>query len=229
MRALDVMTSDVIAVKPDATVMQVAEIFVAHRISAVPVVDRNGMLVGIVSEGDLLRRAEIGTDRRRSWWLQFISSNRSLAAEYVKCHSHKVADVMTTEVITVDEATPIADIADLLETRHIKRVPVVRDGRPVGIVSRADLIRALAVLSGPGIDSKADDQAIRARLLAELKDQKWSAANPASVVVIDGVIHLWGYVLSEEERRALCVAAENIPGVKAVQDHTVEAATALPG
>lgn len=221
MRALDVMTANVVTVPAHATVQDVARLFVAHRISAAPVVDSKGNMVGIVSEGDLLRRAELGTERRRSWWLDLITTYSEQAAEYVRSHAQRVTDVMTKEVISVDEATPIADIAELLESRHIKRVPVVRDGKPVGIVSRANLVQALASLA-PGADTRSacDDQVIRSQLLEELGRQKWSIGTPANIVVHDGVIHLWGFVLSEQEQHALRVAAENVPGVKAVEDHT---------
>ncbi len=223
MRALDVMTDEVITIDVNATVEQVANLFINSGISAAPVVDDTGKMVGIISEGDLLRRAEIGTERRRSTWLEFVSSNRDLAAEYIKAHSHRAGDLMTTDVISVEESTPIREIAELLETRHIKRVPVLRKGKPVGIVSRANLIQALAtVINTRKSDTAAGDQAIRTHLLAELRNKKWSGANAANVVVQDGVVHLWGYVLSEQERRALCVAAENVPGVKSVEDHTVE-------
>ena len=230
MRALDVMTPDVITISSEATVQQVASLLVERHISAVPVVDDRGRMVGIVSEGDLMRRAELGTERRRSWWLEFISSNRGLAADYVKSHARKVSDVMTTDVISIVEAMPVTDVADLLESRHIKRVPVLRDGKPVGIVSRANLIQALVAMAGSNpADANTDDQIIRSRLLDELRQQRWSAASPANVVVQDGVIHLWGYVLSEQERHALRVAAENIPGVKGVEDHTLETPIAPMG
>lgn len=220
MRALDVMTSPVVTVSSNATVVEVARLFVERRISAAPVVDEHGAMVGVVSEGDLLHRAEIGTERRRSWWLDSISSSRDLAAEYVKSHSCKVSDVMTKAVISVDEATPISDIADILERKRIKRVPVLRDGKPVGVVSRANLVQALAAFARePGRQSDASDQAIREHFLAGLKGQKWIGAVSTTVVVRDGVIHLRGDVASDRERQALHVAAENIPGVKAVEDH----------
>ena len=221
MRASDVMTVEVVTASADATVQEVARLLVAHRISAVPVVDGAGKLLGIISEGDLLRRAELGTERRRSWWLELISTSRELAADYVRSHAQRVADLMSRDVVTVGEDTPIADIADLLESRHIKRVPVVRDGRPVGIVSRANLVQALASLA-PGADNgkASNDQAIRDRLLDELARQKWSVATPANIVVHHGVIHLWGYLLSEQEQQALRVAAESLVGVRAVKDHT---------
>src|ERR1700757_4532857 len=145
MRAMDVMTSEVITVDEDASVQSVAKLMAKHGISAVPVVDKHDRVIGMVSEGDLLHRAETGTERRRSWWLEMMSSTNKLAGDYIKSHSGRIRDVMTRDVVSVTEETPVANIAVLLETNRIKRVPVVRDGKLVGIVSRANLVRALAM------------------------------------------------------------------------------------
>jgi CBS domain-containing protein len=144
MKAADVMVSAVISVRPNARVEEVAGILLASRISAVPVIDEQGELLGIVSEGDLMRRAEAGTDRSRSWWLEYLTGKQVLAAEYVKSHSHKVTDVMTRSVITATPDTSLSEIATLLERNRIKRVPIVQNGKVVGIVSRANLLQALA-------------------------------------------------------------------------------------
>ena len=141
MRAADVMTSEVITVGENASVQEAAKLMAEHGISAVPVVDRDNCVIGMVSEGDLLHRAEIGTERRRSWWLDIMASTNRLAGEYVKAHSGKVRDVMTRDVVSVTEEAPVAGIAILLETHRIKRVPVLRDGKLAGIVSRANLVR----------------------------------------------------------------------------------------
>jgi CBS-domain-containing membrane protein len=220
MQAVDVMTRDVITVGEGASVTEVAKLLAEHGISAVPVVDRDRRVIGMVSEGDLLHRAETGTERRRAWWLDMVAATNQLAREYVKTHSQTVRDVMTRDVISVTETTPLADIAVLLETRAIKRVPVLRDGRLVGIVSRANLVRALAMTvteepAGP----VNDDQALREKLLAELKNQRWAEVAPANVTVSNGVVHLWNSYASEDERRALLAAAHNIPGVRRVEDH----------
>lgn len=220
MRAADVVTSEVISVGEDALVQDAAKLMADHGISAVPVVARESRVIGMISEGDLLHRAETGTERRRSWWLDMIASTNRLAGEYVKSHSGQVKDVMTGNVISVTEETPVGDIAILLETNRIKRVPVLRDGKLVGIVSRANLVRALAMTiderpSGAG----ADDRAIRDKLLAELKAQRWAEVSPANITVRDGVVHLWSSYYSEQEKRALVVAAEGIPGVRRVEDH----------
>jgi CBS-domain-containing membrane protein len=230
MHAIDVMTSEVISVDENATVPAVARLLADRGISAVPVVDKDNQVIGMVSEGDLLHRAETGTERRQAWWLDMMASTNKLAGDYIKSHSGKVNDVMTRDVVSVTETTPVADIALLLETNRIKRVPVVRDGKLVGIVSRANLVRALAMTideapSGAG----ADDQAIRDKLLTELKAQKWAEVSPANVTVKDGVVHLWSSYLSEQEKRALVVAAENIPGVRRVEDHMRRVPTRLLG
>ena len=220
MRAMDVMTADVITVKENASVRDVAKLLAERGISAVPVVDDDNRIIGMVSEGDLLHRAETGTERRRSWWLELMASTNELAVDYVRSHGGSVKDVMTRDVISVSDTTPVADIAILLEKNRIKRVPVVRDGRLVGIVSRANLVRALAMtVNEASSDAGSDDRAIRDKLLAELQAQKWAEVAPANVTVRDGVVHLWSSYYSEEEKRALIVAAENIPGVRRVEDH----------
>jgi CBS domain-containing protein len=220
MRAKDVMTSEVITVSENATVPEAAKLMAEHGISGVPVVDKDNRVTGMVSEGDLLHRAETGTERRRSWWLDMVSSTNKLAGEYIKSHSGKVKDVMTRDILSVTAETPVADVAILLETNRIKRVPVLRDGKLVGIVSRANLVRALAMTISEAPDgAEADDRAVRDRLLAELKAQKWAEVSPANVTVKDGVVHLWSSYLSQQEKRALVVAAENIPGVRRVEDH----------
>ena len=191
-----------------------------HGISALPVVDKNGRVIGIVSEGDLLHRAETATELRRSWWLEMMTSTNQLAGEYIRSHSAKVTDVMTRNVLSVTETTSVADIALLLETNRIKRVPVLRDGKLVGIVSRANLVQALAMtINQSPSGAEAEDRTIREKLLAELKAQKWAEVSPANVTVKDGVVHLWSSYLSQQEKRALIVAAENIPGVRRVEDH----------
>jgi len=219
MRAMDVMTSEVITVGQNTSVQTVAKLLAERGISAVPVVDRENRVIGMVSEGDLLHRAETGTERRRSWWLDMMASTNKLAGDYVKSHSGKVRDVVTRDVISVTETTPVADIAILLETNRIKRVPVVRDGKLVGIVSRANLVRALGMTINEPSSTEADDRTIRDKLLAELKAQRWAEVSPANVTVKDGIVHLWSSYLSEQEKRALVVAAENTPGVRRVEDH----------
>jgi CBS domain-containing protein len=217
MRARDLMTRDVITVRPETSVKDVAQILLSHRISAVPVTSADGALIGIVSEGDLLRRAETGTERPKSWWLDLIASPEQRASEYVKSHATHVRDVMTAKVVTIDEDTPAAEIATLLEERKIKRAPVTKDGRVVGIVSRADLLRGIATAK---LDQAAPgDDAIRAAIVKRLRDEAGVRDWLMNVTVANGVVHLWGGVRSEAERRAAHVAAETAPGVCEVEDH----------
>ena len=171
MHAIDVMTSAVVTVDENATVQAAAKLLLEHRISAVPVVDKDNRVIGMVSEGDLLHRAETGTEQRRSWWLEMMTSTNQLAAEYIKSHSAKVKDAMTCDVISVTEETAVADIAVLLETHRIKRVQVLRDRRLVGIVSRADLFHML-VSGGSKSTNEDRDRTIRDRLIAALHKQK---------------------------------------------------------
>jgi CBS domain-containing protein len=212
------MTPDVICAAPETPVSELIRLMLDNRISAVPIVG-DGQIVGIVSEGDLLRRAETGTEAHPSRWLELVTSTSRLAADYTRTHGRKAAEVMTHEVVTVADTTPIAEIAQLLEAKRIKRVPVIRDGRLVGIVSRRNLLQALASrLSAPPVT--ADDRTIREAFYAELRRQVWAGC-PGSInaVVADGVVHLWGIAQDDERRQALVVAAENIPGVRMVEDH----------
>jgi CBS domain-containing protein len=221
MKARDVMVSPIITVPPTASVKDLAGIFLERRISAVPVVDDHGKLVGIVSEGDLLHRAEAGTQRQRPWWLLALTDDRALAADYVKAHAHKVSDVMTTEVITAAPETPLHEIASLLEKYSIKRVPIVRDGQIVGIVSRANLIQAVASYR-KRLDIQPSDATIRDKLLTHLKAQRWAHTGLLNATVTDGVVDLWGISNSDAERKAVRVAAESMPGVHAVNDHLIK-------
>ncbi len=221
MQAADVMISNVITVGPDAQLQDVAQTLLTNRISGMPVVAPDGRLVGIVSEGDLMRRVEIGTGRHRSWWLAILTGREVLAAEYVKEHSRKVSDVMTQEVITVTPETPLYDIATLLERNGIKRVPVVKDGKVVGIVSRANLLQALAGHRTPIEGRAPSDTAIRESVMARLNSEPWSRPTLINVTVQDGNVELWGIVDTQVEKKAVRVAAEVTPGVRAVSDHLI--------
>jgi CBS domain-containing protein len=220
MKAADVMVREVVTVSPDASVQDVANIMLASRISAVPVIAESGELLGVVSEGDLMRRVESDTGRRRSWWLSAFIGNQVLAAEYVKEHSRRVADVMTRKVITATPKTPLHVIADLLEKNAIKRVPIVEGGRVVGIVSRANLVQALASMGKSAVAGKQlDDDAIRDSVIARLRAEPWSRPALVNVIVHDGTVDLWGVVDSPSERKAARVAAEITPGVRNVNDN----------
>jgi CBS domain-containing protein len=234
---MDVMTTNVLTVDPDTPVQAVAQLLSERGIGGVPVVDAANHLVGILSEGDLLHRVETGTERRperltgrrRSWWLDTIGSPQELARDYLKSHGRTAEDVMTRDVITVTDTTELADVAMLLETKRIKLVPVLCDGKLVGIVSRANLVRALAATkSNPAMDDDSDDRAVRERLLAELTGQEWFKVKEwfkiwaADIIVRDRVVHFWFSVdHSEEERRAAHIVAENIAGVRRVEEHIV--------
>ncbi len=220
MNAKDIMTSPVITVGPETSVREIAALLLERRISGVPVVEK-GRLVGLVSEADLLHRHEIGTDRvapTGSWWLRLFSDDRS-PEDYVKSHARQARDVMTREVVSVTADTSAAEIANLLESRGIKRVPVLRGERLIGIVSRANLIQALAVDKRSRKPARpSDDHTIRERLLAELESQPWWRMS-SNLIVTDGIVHYWGIINAEDERQAARVAAENVPGVHKVEDH----------
>ena len=221
MNAKDVMTRDVISVAPDATVLEAARVMLQHRISGLPVVDSAGKLVGIVSEGDFLRRGETQTQRRRSRWLEFLIGPGKMAAEYTRSHGNKVSEVMTEEVQTVDENAALEDIVELMERRHIKRVPVLGDGKVTGIVTRSNLMHAMVSLARMAPKTAQDDAAIREQLRAVMHREQWAPAAMTNIIVSDGVVEIWGVIVDERQREALKVAAENIPGVKAVKDHLV--------
>ena len=219
MKAQEVMTRRVISIEAEAPVMQAVRLMLQYRISGLPVVDAKGNLVGIVTEGDFLRRGEIGTQRRRARWLEFLIGPGRLANEYVHACGRKVGEVMTPGPRTITEDTPVEEIVRLMERYRIKRLPVVRDQQLVGIVSRANIMHALVSLSH-GAKAPADgDAAIREQILAECEKQAWAPL--VNVVVRDGIVHLWGTITDDRQRQALIVASENIPGVKAVHDHLV--------
>ena len=221
MKAKDIMTTPVISVRPDTSVKEMVRLLADHRISAVPVIDGTQRLVGIVSEGDLIRRPEADTATRRSWWLYVFSSLETAAAQYAKSYGLLARDVMTPKPITVTEDASAAEIAEILESFHIKHVPVVSDDRIVGIVSRANLVQALASAQTALSQRIDDDAVIRDNVIAALSGQPWETALPKNVIVQQGVVHLWGMVNSVEERAAVRVATERTPGVKRVEDHLV--------
>jgi CBS domain-containing protein len=219
MNAADVMVSNVITVGADATVREVAGLLLKNRISAVPVVSQSGDILGIVSEGDMLRRVESHTLRHRSWWLRLLTADTELRNEFVKSHSHKVVDVMTRKVLTVSPETPLGEIASVLERNGIKRVPVVKDGKLVGIVSRANLLQAIATIGTTPVT--VDDATLRGKVMSQLDRQPLSWRALINVIVHDGTVELWGMVDSESEKRAARVAAEVTPGVRAVADNLI--------
>jgi CBS domain-containing protein len=223
MKATEIMTREVVSVASDTPIRNIAKLMVDQRISGVPVID-HGKLVGIISENDLVRRVELGTEKTRSRWVQFLTSNDTLLAEYVRARGRVARDVMTTNVVTVAPDDSIAAIAEVLETRHIKRVPVVDGGKVVGIVSRANLLQALVAVGSAKVAlAPTDDAVIHDAIVAEIEKIAWLPSAPMNnVTVSNGIVHLWGYVGSENERRAVHYAAERAAGVKAVRDHRSE-------
>jgi CBS domain-containing protein len=219
MRVKDVMTPTVISIGADEPVVKAARLMLQNRISGLPVVDAEGELIGVVTEGDFLRRREIGTERRRPKWLEFIVGPGKLAQEYVHASGRKVEEIMTPDPWTCDEDDTLDDVVEVMERRHIKRLPVIRAGRMVGVVSRANLMHALASLSRELPAAAGGDSAIRDAVIAAFGRQAW--APHVNVVVNNGVVELWGVVTDERERQALVVAAENVPGVAKVHDHLV--------
>jgi len=221
MLARDVMTSSPITVAPDTPVTEVATLLLEKRISAVPVVEADGRIVGIVSEGDLLRRADTQTEQRRSSWLELLLDRNVTSADFVKTHGTRARDVMTPDVVAVTSDTPLAEIASLLERRRIKRVPVVDNGRLVGIVSRANLLQGLVAQPRVAVaaDVQTRDAEIRSRLDEILQEVPGVDLRRINAVVKNGTVFLWGTVKSDNQRRALMVAAESVPGVERVEDN----------
>ena len=221
MRASDVMTSTVITVNPETPVEDVARLLVERQISGVPVVDAHNRVIGILTEGDLFRRHELGTERRRGRWLEMFTSNVTLASEYVRSHGRTAEEVMVRDVIAVTPDTPLERIADIFETERIKRVPVIEDGRLLGIVSRGNLLQALGSIGYWEPSTADDDRRIRDQVLAEFTRLSWGLDSESNVVVASGIVHLWGLVGTRQEQAALRAAAEAIPGVKGTMDHTI--------
>lgn len=220
MHARDVMTSPAISASPQTTLPEIVQLMLEHRISGIPIIDNSQKLVGLVSEGDLVRRKEIGLEQKHSWWLSMFGNAAVLAEEFTKSHGVTAKDVMTNKVITAAEDTPLWKIAETLEKEKIKRVPVVRDGRVVGIVSRANLLQALTLQQNTKLDQPSrEDNAIREEFLQLLKDESWAELSHVNVMVSDGVVHLWGSVRTEAQRQALSVAAKGIAGVRDVVNH----------
>jgi CBS domain-containing protein len=219
MLAADVMTPSVITVAPGDSVKDVARLLLQKQISGAPVVDSRGAVVGVVSERDLMRRAEIDTEEKRSWWGRMWAGHERIARDYVRTHARSVADVMSSPAITASADMPLREVATLMERKGIKRIPIVDEGRLVGIVSRANLLRAFVAHYAAPTSEVADDAAIRDRIYERLDAQSLVAPYKLNVVVDEGVVELWAAVNSETERKAIRIAAETTPGVKAVREH----------
>jgi len=218
MRAHQIMTKPVVAIAPDATIVEAANIMLRRHISGLPVIDAAGKLVGIVSEGDFIRRSEIGTGRRRGRWLQFILGPGKSASDFVHEHGRKIVEVMTESPVTVTEDTSLAEIADLMEKKNIKRLPVVRGDNVVGMITRANLLQTVASLARQIPDPTADDDHIRNRIIGAMEKNDWCPYG-LKVIVRDGIVHLSGVITEDRARQAAIVATENVEGVRKVHDH----------
>ncbi|HXZ00429.1 MAG TPA: CBS domain-containing protein [Stellaceae bacterium] len=221
MKVSDIMTRGAVTVTADSTIEAAARLMLSHRISGLPVVDAAGAVIGIVTEGDLLRRVEIGTEARRGRWFELLVGPGRLAGDYVRSHARKVGEVMTREVAGIGPEAPLAEAVALMERRHVKRLPVIDGGRVVGILSRANLLSALLEMLAAPTPGAGSDREIRERVLAEIDKQRWAPRVSIDVAVSQGIVELHGAITDERERTALRVAAENVPGVKGVRDHLV--------
>jgi CBS domain-containing protein len=221
MKAKDVMTRNVVTIAPHAPIFAALQLMMQHNISGLPVVDDKQDLVGIVTEGDFLRRAETGTERQRSRWFEFLLGPGALAGDYVRSHARRVDEVMTADVHSVAEDAPLDAIVALMEKHRVKRIPVVRGDELVGIVSRANLLHALAGIIGEIEPGPASDETIRDRILAEFDRQTWASRQLIDVTVRKGVVDLWGSVFDARQRQAAKVAAENVAGVQSVNTHII--------
>ncbi|MFO7908440.1 MAG: CBS domain-containing protein [Halomonas sp.] len=218
MQAVDIMTKDVISVGPEEEVSAIAQLLLNHHISAVPVIDESHQVLGIVSEGDLMRRIRKEDGKESSWWLSLFAGHKD-PADYVKTHGRKADEVMTVNPMTIEEDAPLHKIARLLEKHRIKRVPVVKEGKLVGIVSRANLLQGLATEAAASDGALKDDRAIRDAILDEIEDNTGVRSAAISVTVSNGVAELWGLIDSSDQRKAIEVAAENTPGVTRVENN----------
>jgi CBS-domain-containing membrane protein len=219
MQARDIMTKDVVTAGADTTVSEIAALLVLHHISAVPVV-ADGQLLGIVSQTDLAHRSETGTEKRRKWWLEVFADPDSMAREYVKSHGHKARDVMTRVVVSVPQDASLAEVADVLDTHRIRQVPVTSGGQLVGMISRADLVRALAEATITASKRpRPDNGTLQKAVWEQVKAQPWLKSAFVNLSVKDGVVELWGAVDSTEQHDALRVLVEGVNGVERVEDH----------
>lgn len=221
MNARDVMVQDVVTVGPDEDVAKALQLLVDHDISALPVVDGERRVIGILSEADLLHREKIGTEKHRAWWLEAVTPASVLALDYAKSHGRKVVELMSENIISADENTSLSELANILEKNRIKRVPILKDGKLVGIVSRSNLIQALASAPSQPENDQLADRGIRSAILARLAEQSRTDFGERNIVVTNGVVNLWGLVGSPEEHKALLALAESVPGVREVSDEMI--------
>jgi CBS domain-containing protein len=212
------MSKPVVGIDPSASIAEAAAMMLFRKISGFPVIRGDGTLVGIVSEGDFLRRGELGTQRKRSRWLEFLISPGKAAGEYVHANGRRIQEVMSQDVVTASPTASLAEVVELMTRHHVKRIPVVDAGKVVGIITRSDLLRALLGVLPDAAPAAIDDEQIRQNIIAELATQKWAGNALINVMVSKGVVKLSGAIFDERERQAAIVAAENAAGVKAVKD-----------
>ena len=222
MRAHQIMTPQVITVGPDTTIVEAVNMMLRHHISGLPVVDAAGKLIGIISEGDFIRRAETGTQHKRGRWLTFLAGADRVAADFAHEQGRKVGDIMTPNPLTVTEGTPLDQVVQIMESNHIKRLPVMRGERMVGIVTRSDFLSAVANLAHSVPGPSADDDHIRSEVMAAMKQAPWRPCR-LNVTVHEGIVSLNGVIKKESARKAAIVAAENVAGVRKVQDYLCRA------
>jgi CBS domain-containing protein len=221
MNALETMTKDVITVGPDTTVTEIAAMLVRHRISAVPVLSADDRVIGIVSQTDLGHRSETGTEKKRKWWLELFADADSRAREYVKSHGLRASDVMTRLVVSVASTASLAEVAEILDTHRIRQVPVMENGKLLGMISRADLVRRLAEVKVAAPAVRPENGALQKAILDAMKSQPWLRSSYVNVAVKDGTVEMWGAVDTEEQRTALRVLVEGVSGVQKVENNVV--------
>ncbi|TIT35510.1 MAG: CBS domain-containing protein [Mesorhizobium sp.] len=219
MQAEAIMSRPVVGIDPSASIAEAAGVMLSKKVSGLPVIRNDGRLVGIVSEGDFLRRGELGTERKRSRWLEFLVSPGKAADEYVRANGRRVEEVMSQDVVTASPAASLAKVVELMTRHHVKRIPVVEAGKVVGIITRSDLLRALLGVLPDGAATVIDDEQIRQNIATELARQRWAGNDLINVTVDKGVVTLSGAIFDERERQAATVAAENVAGVNAVKDN----------
>jgi CBS-domain-containing membrane protein len=228
MKARDVMTQTVITVSPETSIREIATILSDKHFSGLPVVSDDGKILGIVSESDLLHRAELGTERRRKWWFRMFGDTNTLARDFAKAHGLKAKDVMSRHVISVGDEAELRDVAEILDSHCIKRVPVIQGGKLIGLVTRGDLVRALSRFEGSGAGA-VDNAGLHKLLRGRIREQPWLNKNFVNLSVDNGVVELWGYVDSVDEHNALRVLVEETSGVKRVDDNIMVGAPIRPG
>jgi CBS domain-containing protein len=216
MRARDIMTTDPVTVPPETPLDAVAAVMAERHVSGLPVLDADGRLVGLVTDGDLMRRLSAKEDKPASFFAAILGANADQALAYARAHGRRVRDVMSTNLATVAEDATVEEVAHILESKRIRRVPVVRDGRLVGVVSRADLLRAVMAPIGSGAEEEASDPRIRRAIFAAMHDEPWISTRFVFPTVKDGVVTFHGFLGAEEALTALRVLAEGVPGVKQV-------------